>query len=259
MGMCISPNPIDFCFLGNDRLLVVAEELKLYSIEDMSQTPQLLARFAMPVTFLDTQCLLPMDLTEHSSPQMQAQQTMYTSDPQNRLLCIFAGATHVCIISTRIFFNLDGMAAAIPVPWECWGPSNTRIFAHWDKYRIHVCGNRVLRAIPIGTSGSSLLKKFALHMMDFSPLAVTNRRDLGRVVKEPSTIGMHSDAESLTTSLSYVEVTLNDKWFGSDGSELVDLWIDKDRIYLLKRKWVHEAVGPAHYEVGHNELEVIHV
>ncbi|KAG1726492.1 hypothetical protein EDD22DRAFT_974223 [Suillus occidentalis] len=266
MGTCFTPNPIDFCFLGNDRLLVVAEELKLYSIEDMSQTPQLLARFSMPVPFLDAQCFLPIDHTEHSSPQTQAQQTMYSSDPQNRLLCILAEATHVYIISTRIFFNLDGRAAAIPVPWECWGPSNTRIFAHWDAYRVHVFGNRVLRATPIGTSASSLLTKFALHMMDFSPLAVTNRRDLGRVVKEPSTIVMHLDdlidrpAESVTTSLSYVEVMLNNKWFGSNDSELVDLWVDKDRIYLLKRKRDHEAVGSVHdYGIGNSELEVIHV
>lgn len=193
MGTCFLQNPIDFCFLGNDRLLVVAEELKLYSIEDMSQTPQLLARFSMPAPFSDARCFLPMDHTERSSLQTQAQQTMYTSDPQNRLLCILAEATHVCIISTRIFFNLDGRPAAIPVPWECWGPSNTRIFAHWDECRVHVCGNRVLKATPIETSGSSLLTKFVLHMMDFSPLAVTNRRDLGRVVKEPSTIVMHSD------------------------------------------------------------------
>ncbi|KAG1781107.1 hypothetical protein EV702DRAFT_1193299 [Suillus placidus] len=29
-GMSFSPNPIDFCFLGNNRLLVVADDLKLY-------------------------------------------------------------------------------------------------------------------------------------------------------------------------------------------------------------------------------------
>lgn len=101
--------------------------------------------------------------------------------------------------------------------------------------------------------------------MDFSPLAVTNRRDLGRVVEEPSTTVMHSDdlidrpAESLTTSLSYVEVMLDNKWFGSDGSKLENIWVDKDRIYLLKRKWDHEAVGSAHYGIGRSELEVIHV
>lgn len=97
-------------------------------------------------------------------------------------------------------------------------------------------------------------------MMDFSPLAVTNRRDLGRVVKEPSTIVIHSDdwidrpAESLTTSLSYVEVML-DRRFGSADSELVDVWVDHDRIYLLNRNlWNHE-----HYGIAHSELKVIDV
>jgi hypothetical protein len=49
------------------------------------------------------------------------------------------------------------------------------------------------------------------------------------------------------------------KQFGSDDSELGDIWVDKDRIYLLKRKWVHEAVGSAHHGIEHSELEVIHV
>jgi hypothetical protein len=258
MGTCFPQNPVDFCFLGNDRLLVVAEELKLYSIEDMSQMPQLLARFSMPVTFSDARCFLPADHTEHSSPQTQAQQTMYTSDPQNRLLYILPEAAHVYIISTRIFFNLDGRAAAMPVPWECWGPSNTRIFAHGDECRVHVCGNRVLKATLFGMLGG--LSQFSLHMMDFSPLAVTNMRDVGRVVKEPSTIVIHSDdwddgpVESLTTSLSYVHVVLDGRFVPSD-SELVDVWVDHDRIYLLNRNlWNHE-----HYGIAHSELKVIDV
>ncbi|KAG2030724.1 hypothetical protein BDR03DRAFT_974250, partial [Suillus americanus] len=55
--------------------------------------------------------------------------------------------------------------------------------------------------------------------MDFSPLTVTNRWGLGRVVKEPSTILDFDEwtdrpAKSLTTSLPYVEVIL-DRKFGS--------------------------------------------
>ncbi|KAG1727694.1 hypothetical protein EDB19DRAFT_1749074, partial [Suillus lakei] len=45
----------------------------------MSQTPQLLACFLMPVS-LTLRCLLPMDDIGHSSqPHIQAKHTMYTS------------------------------------------------------------------------------------------------------------------------------------------------------------------------------------
>ncbi|KAG2343512.1 hypothetical protein BDR05DRAFT_1059691 [Suillus weaverae] len=259
-GTSFSPNPIDFCFLANNRLLVVADDLKLYSIEDMPQTPQLLARFLMPVSFPNVRCFLPMDHIEHSSPQTQAQQMMYTSDPQNRLLCITTEATQVYIISTRIFFNLDGMAATTQIPWERWGPSNTRIFVHSGECKVHVSGNRVLQAFSTGTSAWGPVK-YILHMMDFSPLAVTNRRGLGRVVKEPSTIDIIDGwkdglTKSLTTSLPYVEVIL-DRKIGSAESELADVWVDKDRIYLLNRKWDHEVVGSAHYAIEYNEFEVV--
>ncbi|KAG2087902.1 uncharacterized protein F5147DRAFT_781167 [Suillus discolor] len=134
------PNSIDFCFLGDNRLLVVTDELKLYSIEDVSQTPQLLACFIMPGLYLNIQCFLPMDYID-SSPQLQAQQAMHTSDLQNQLLCITMAASRTFIISTRMFFNLEGIAAAMPVPWECWGPSNTRVFELSDESKVHVSGN----------------------------------------------------------------------------------------------------------------------
>lgn len=259
-GTNFQPNSIDFCFLGNNRLLVVAGHLKLYSIEDMSQTPQLLACFLMPVLYLDIQCFLPMDHID-SSPQLQAQQAMYTSDPKNQLLCITAGGSRTFIISTRIFFNLEEIAAATPVPWERWGPSNTRIFEPSGEFKVHVSGNRVLQAL-VSTSASGDVE-YTLHILDFSPLAVTNRRGLGRVVKEPSTIPEFDEwtgrpVKSLMTSLPYVEVIL-DRRFGSAESELADVWVDKDRIYLLNTKFDHEVVGSAHYAIEYNELEVIDV
>ncbi|KAG2745731.1 hypothetical protein P692DRAFT_20836410, partial [Suillus brevipes Sb2] len=51
--------------------------------------------------------------------------------------------------------------------------------------------------------------------MDFSPLAVANRRGLGEVVREPSTVVIGPSGESLTTSLPYVDVEL-DRKCGSD-------------------------------------------
>ncbi|KAG1750110.1 hypothetical protein EDB19DRAFT_88855 [Suillus lakei] len=256
-----SDTAFDFCFLGNDRLLVITDDLKLYSIEDMSQTPQLLACVLMPVS-LTLRCLLPMD-------DMQVHQTMYTSDPTRRLLCLttystratFLSSTQVFIISTRIFFDLDGMAAATPIAWKHWGPSNTRIFRHPYHFNIHVSGNRVLQALPVGTRNSEHI----LHLMDFSPLAVTNRRGLGRVVKEPSMIdvvdSIGRSGGSLTTSLPYVEVVFSDRKFSSADSVLEDIWMDRDRIYVLNADLERAifVVDPIHIMQPTGKLEVIDI
>ncbi|KAG2127983.1 hypothetical protein DEU56DRAFT_524701 [Suillus clintonianus] len=209
----------DFCFLGDNRLLVLTNDLKIYSIEDMSQTPQLLACFLLPIPLDGTRFYLPLD-------QIQAQQSMYTSDPAHRILCIVAGypTSHVFIISTKVFFDLNGIAATTPIPWENWGPSNTRVFNQSEFCAI--CGNRVLQRFCVR-------EEYKLHVMDFSPLAVTNRRGLGRVVKEPSTIYIsgytYTPGDSLTTFLPYVEVVL-DRTFQDD---VPDIWIDEDRMYLF--------------------------
>ncbi|KAG2107417.1 uncharacterized protein F5147DRAFT_697184 [Suillus discolor] len=234
-----SPAPVDFCFLGNNRLLVITDNLNLYSIENISQTPELLACFLMPIP-LKLRCLpLIDDIGYGSQSHMQAQTTMCTSDPTHRLICLLGSSARnsvqVFIISTRIFFDLNEMAAAMPIPWEHWAPSNTRIFQYPFHFKIHINGNRVLQTLPVSASDS----QFILQLLDFSPLAVTNRRGLGRVVKEPSTAYINADAfgrygESLTTSLPYVQVVFSNRKIVAD-SLLRDMWIDKDRIYMFSR------------------------
>ncbi|KAG1775237.1 hypothetical protein EV702DRAFT_1236293 [Suillus placidus] len=229
---------IEFCFLGNDRLLVVTDSLKLYSIEDMSQTPQFLACFQLPIPLSDVHCHLPLDDIEHSSSQlqMQIQQTMYTSDPTHRLLCFTSSyPTTVYIISTRIFFNLDEIAAATPIPWNLWGPSNTRVFRSPFQCKVHISGNRVLQAFTMPDTHD----EYKVHMMDFSPLAVSNRQGLGQVVKEPSMIKdtlftLKTEKVEITSSLPYVKVILDSKF---DVRDLHHIWLDKDRVYLLNANW----------------------
>ncbi|KAG2341822.1 hypothetical protein BDR05DRAFT_964870 [Suillus weaverae] len=231
-------DPIEFCFLGNDRLLVVTDSFKLYSIEDMSQTPQFLACFQLPIQVSDLHCHLPLDDIEHSSSQlqMQTQQTMYTSDPTHRLLCFTSSyPTTVYIISTRIFFNIDEIAAATPIPWNLWGPLNTRVFRRPFQCKVYISGNRVLQAFTTPDTHA----EYEIHMMDFSPLAVSNRRGLGQVVKEPSTIKgtvytPKIENVEITSSLPYVEVVLDTKFNVRD---LQRIWLDKDRVYLLNANW----------------------
>lgn len=110
------------------------------------------------------------------------------------------------------------------IPWQNWGPTNTRVFpAPW---KICVSGNRVLQVLHAGgTSG------YRLRMMDFSPLAVERRHGLGRVVREPSVTEIYEPEKTLTTSLPYVEV-VSDRVF--DAVILLGMRIDRDRIYLAK-------------------------
>ncbi|KAG2035066.1 hypothetical protein BDR03DRAFT_963621 [Suillus americanus] len=261
-----SDDSIDFCFLGNNRLLVVTDYLKLYSIEDVSQMPQFLACFQSPLPLSDVQCHLPVDYIEHSNSQlqMQARKTMHTSDPTHRLLCFTSSypTTLVFIISTRIFFDLDRITAVTPIPWNIWGPSNARVFRCPYLCKVHVSGNRVLQAFTVGAPDTCPME-YEVHMMDFSPLAVSNSQGLGRVVKEPSTIQvtvLTSDSEenlTITTSLPYVEVVSDRKF---DVRELEGIWLDKDRIYLLNANWDCDAVGSLQYLTSQSSrLEVIDI
>lgn len=247
---------IDFCFLGSDRLLIFNDDMKLYLIEDTSQAPQLLACFLLPVSLTRIQCIYSMDDTAHSSqPRILAQQTMWTSDPEHQILSVLTFSPSLTfIISTRIFFDLnlfEGMLEAIP--WKKWGPLNARVFQTPSRRNISVGGNRVLLAFPADdTKGIwHSQQKYKLCLMDFSPLAIERRQGQGRVVKESSTIEITESrttessnlAESLTTSLPYVEVALDqDRTFGYRGFE--GIWIDRDRIYFYH---------------GSNQLEVIEI
>lgn len=212
--------------------------MKLYLIEDTSQPPQLLACFLLPVLLTRIQCIYSMDDTAHSSqPRTLAQRTMWTSDPEHQILSVVTfSPSLIFIISTRIFFDLnlfEGMLEAIP--WNKWGPLNARVFQTPSRRNISVGGNRVLLAFaPDDTTGIWYIpRKYKLCVMDFSPLAVERRQGQGRVVKEPSTIEITESRtrESLTTSLPYVEVVLDqDRLFGHRGFE--GIWIDRDRIYF---------------------------
>ncbi|KAG2049322.1 hypothetical protein BDR06DRAFT_961682 [Suillus hirtellus] len=82
--------------------------------------------------------------------------------------------------------------------------------------------------------------------MDFSPLAVANRRGPGRVVKERSTTTSGSISKwpdkswnnithwhsTIETSMPYVKVVVSSRKIAGGGL-LQDAWMDDDRIYLV--------------------------
>ncbi|KAG2065184.1 hypothetical protein BDR04DRAFT_1108916 [Suillus decipiens] len=224
-GTGTSRNLIDFCFLGSNRFLIIMNDnLKVYSIKDLSKAPQLLACFLFPGAEVEFMRCYPPILKNDLAPTTQ--RTIWTSDPAHRLLplIICPHALHF-VISTSIFFQLDFLeGVATEIPWKNWGPANSRIF---DTSGFDVCGSRVLRVIPIvETSNDDEPVECRLHILDFCPSAVKHRQGLGRVVTEPSTVDL--DGESVTTLLPYVEVSCT-KWF----QQAKAVWFDKDRIYIL--------------------------
>ncbi|KAG2343005.1 hypothetical protein BDR05DRAFT_989989 [Suillus weaverae] len=234
-----SDRSTDFCFLGNDRFLIISDDLKLYSIEDTSQSPQLLACFLLPASVSNLQCFTPTnDIALSSHPKIQAQQATWISDPKHRVLSLVSHSSDLnFVISTSIFFgdffDSEGMSATIP--WIYWGPSNARIFLHHFPCRLGVSGNRALYAFPASSAikdGYSIYSEYRLHLMDFSPLAVRRHQPgLGRLVNESSIVENCESGEYLTTFLPYVEV-VSDRTFS--WGEFVEIWLDNDKIYLFK-------------------------
>ncbi|OJA20619.1 hypothetical protein AZE42_12418 [Rhizopogon vesiculosus] len=233
----------DFCFLGSDRLLIARHDLKLYSIEDMSQAPQLLARFLLPLSAFNIPCCLHTDdsIARSSAQQMQIQQTMQTSDPKHRIICLSmtppsttTSSSLVFIISTNIFFNFDSVEELIM--WKNWGSSNVRVFRHRYPCNVGVSGNRVLLLFPdseVVTLPNRLPTEYRLRMMDFSPLAAERRQGLGRVVKESSTVYIDESGQSVMTSLPYVEVVSDKRFRYQNRLPRPEIWVDSDRIIWL--------------------------
>ncbi|KAG2105789.1 uncharacterized protein F5147DRAFT_701915 [Suillus discolor] len=225
----------DFCFLGNNRFLTIRNlYLYLYSIEDMSQAPTFLAGFLMPISApMYIWYVGPTDDIAHGpQPQTEAHQILWTSDPEHRILFFVTDLHRVAFaVSTKIFFNLDPFKETLEeIPWEQWGPPNTRGFNPASSFG--ASGNRVFQAVPVlgaTADDGSAVKKYSSHMMDFSPLAVQRRQGQGRVVKEPSTIVVEN--ESITTSLPYVEVLLDGE-YSADAHNVVKIWVDGSELYV---------------------------
>ncbi|KAG2131773.1 hypothetical protein DEU56DRAFT_757469 [Suillus clintonianus] len=238
----------DFCFLGNDRLLVFSHKLKLYSIEDTTQAPQLLACFLLPISAMNIGCTCILPMEDSLQPPMQAQQKMWTSDPQHQLFILSLESfcsTLLFIISTTMFFNLD-FSEEMPaeILWDDWGPSNSRAFQNHMHQRIGVSGNRVLQACPVDgtTDEQDHPMEYRFHAMDFSPLAIERRQGVGRVVKEPSTIIIETPDSppqvALTTNLPYVELVSD----GTFSYPFDGIWIDKDAVYLSRYEFQIELI-----------------
>jgi len=222
-------DPSDVCFLENDRILIVTDHLELFSIEDLSKAPQLLACFLLPIFVTN------IAIVYNPRPRMQAQRMTWIADPKDQVISIVVFSPNVVFhVSTRIFFNLDLFRGPF-IPWKSWGPLNSRVFHHHWRCGVATLGHRVLQGFPaihnnMAADDVPEGMEYRLHMMDFSPLAVKRCKGLARVVKEPSTIVL--EGKVITTSLPYVGIMLG-RTFRC--YELIDIWVDQDRIYMFVR------------------------
>ncbi|KAG1840496.1 hypothetical protein DFJ58DRAFT_916733 [Suillus subalutaceus] len=72
-------------------LLIAGDNLKVYSIEDMSQAPQLLACFLLPFLVEAVKCFPSKDNIAHIS-QTGIQHTSWASDPSDRVLSLITAS-----------------------------------------------------------------------------------------------------------------------------------------------------------------------
>jgi hypothetical protein len=118
-----------------------------------------------------------------------------------------------------------------PVPWEAWGPQNTRWFQKYDGQACHKAlhGQRTAEAVPCEVLGeyesgdNNMRKERRLRVRDFNPNAV-RRSALGqmekgwkcRAVTAPSTTSTEAYKENIISSLPYTEVISEETFYAKD-------------------------------------------
>ena len=139
---------------------------------------------------------------------------------------------------------LDFMASAKPedpIPWEIWGPHNTRWFSEnistdW-QHALH--GYRTIEVMDPEPSNTTapLVSQPKLRVRDFNPYALASMKvdgddcksQRGRVVREPSTIPAREVfAQDVVSHLPYREIVSEETF------DVTDVMMDDSRILLLK-------------------------
>jgi hypothetical protein len=228
-GDGFDPGFHDVRFLTKEKLLALTPDghIELYDIEDLSEAPQLKARFMLPIVYPERFHYPSVFHSASACAHLNAPDDnwIWTTNPADRVISVMTSPVTNLVISARIFFmdipptwfdvtSLNGRS----VPWSSWGLQNSRHFSQ-KVPAFGVGGSRVIWAVPIsGSSSNNPL--FQLHMADFNPSAVAG--GIGKVVRDGEPISfdsqhpgyMRRDDQQVTTYLPFVEV-VNDRIFNA--------------------------------------------
>jgi hypothetical protein len=142
-------------------------------------------------------------------------------------------------VSTFLKSSFPSYPSQTPIPWEVWGPKNTRWFQRDSGHGLH--GQRTVAAVPCellgehegGGGEDEVGQKWRLRVRDFNPIAV--RRSVQgqiekgwkcRAVTSPSTTFTEGVYEKdIISSLPYTEVISEETFWmdcaSMDGSRLL--------------------------------------
>jgi hypothetical protein len=254
----------DFSFVSLDTIIIVTPGgfIELWYFQDPSiskSTPFPKARYALPplaqgfIYWYIAMSANPTTGHVSSIDVLSSAKTLYYPHPDERIyaFCITLlnsnqldglAYFYVFFVNIHTFLHpsqaiLEYMAASVkpddPIPWEIWGPHNTRWFSEnisteW-QHSLH--GYRTVDIVdtPMAPGG-----KQNLRIRDFNPYALARTiRDganwRGRVVRESSTI-LAEDAfdQDVVSHLPYCEIISEDTF------DVTDVMMDDGRILLLK-------------------------
>jgi hypothetical protein len=196
-----------------------------------------------------TGCIPPTDTMSSTKPLCQP-----CPDERIHAFCIYLlnsnqldgiAQPYVFFVSIHTFLHppqpvLDFLAASTrpdePIPWEVWGPHNTR----WFSEDISIDWQHALhgyRTVEIVDPPETDLSPPKLRLRDFNPYALARMAELGdvcegwhgRVVRQPSIIpARDAFVQDIVSHLPYCEI-ISEETF-----DVTDVMMDDGRILLLK-------------------------
>lgn len=258
----------DFSFISQDTYAIVtpAGLVEIWSFDDPSTShtvPLPKAKFELPKLangFLYWYLAMSANPTTGYIPHnhiLSATKPTYHPMPNERIIafCLYIlnpnsinmfPHSYVFFVNARTFLRPPAAVMAfiekagdpdVPVPWEIWGPENTRWFpedSNATDWQHALYGYRAVDAM--GSYASSLDKR-KIRVRDFNPYSLTRITEAddeddgwrGRVVHEPSIIpARDAFAYDVVSTLPYREIESEELF------SVTDVMMDDCRVLLLK-------------------------
>ncbi|OJA12068.1 hypothetical protein AZE42_02191 [Rhizopogon vesiculosus] len=240
-----------FCFLSNDRLLVVTlAGLMLYSLVNSANTIQLTAKFSLPALSSRSGSITSIYSVCNQDEASPFTSSLYSSrfQARNQLIILqmatsgdkYYSQSFRCYIEQNAFLELESTYANLygnasedtpRLPWSSWGPKCTR-FMKGSGYNHCFYGLRTAELIgsaPSSASERDQLRKLCIR--DFNPHQVMhykagNRTKWRERLVEGELPGLQSHFLEPIGGLPYLEITTREKF------HVRDIDMDESRVIL---------------------------